>query len=308
LGLRTNSGLKLVALLAGVVALFAGIDRYQHRFVRSGQDLIRLLPGGDTTLFYAQADVLRRAGMLNLIAGSKTPQEPEYQAFVRATGFDYLKDVDAIAGSARTDGLFLAVRGRFDWERIRAYIREQRGSCAADTCELPGNTPRAWISTVRIQPDVLGLALGKDKSLNAAIHPGRAAMALSLLAEPVWIRLAPSLLKNPAALPVGFRIFAIAMESANSVTLAAAPAPPDGADAFEIKLLAQCPSAATADTIRQQLQIETKMLKLELTHEHAQPNPADLTGLLTSGTFQTNGSDVTGGWPVRKELLKALQQ
>jgi hypothetical protein len=50
------------------------------------------------------------------------------------------------------------------------------------------------------------------------------------------------------------------------------------------------------------------MLKLELAHEHAQPNPADLTGLLTSGRFETKGSDVTGGWPVRKELLKTLQQ
>jgi hypothetical protein len=74
-----------------------------------------------------------------------------------------------------------------------------------------------------------------------------------------------------------------------------------------IDLSAQCSSAVAADTVRKQLEIETKMLKLELAHEHAQPNPADLTGLLTSGTFDVSGREVRGEWPVKKELLNALQ-
>jgi len=245
--------------------------------------------------------------MLNVLAGSKTAQETDYQAFVRATHFDYLKDIDAVAGSTFNNDLFLAVKGRFDWGRIGNYVREQGGSCAADNCQLPGSGSGAWIATVRIQPDVLGIAFGNDKTLSHAIHPGQQAIAPPLPSEPVWIRLAPSLLKNPAALPVALRIFLISMQSANAVTIAAAAAPSASPDAFEIKLDAQCPSAATADTIRQQLQIDTKMLKLELAHEHQEPNPADLTGLLTSGNFATNGNVVTGVWPVSKALLKTLQ-
>jgi hypothetical protein len=50
------------------------------------------------------------------------------------------------------------------------------------------------------------------------------------------------------------------------------------------------------------------MLKLQLAQEHQQPNPADLTGLLTSGSFGAEGKQVSGEWRVSKDLLKTLQQ
>jgi len=77
--------------------------------------------------------------------------------------------------------------------------------------------------------------------------------------------------------------------------------------AFDIKLRARCPNEATAETARNQLDIETKMLKLEFAREHETPNAADLTGLLTAGTFQVVNKQVVGTWPVAKELLKTLQ-
>ena len=49
------------------------------------------------------------------------------------------------------------------------------------------------------------------------------------------------------------------------------------------------------------------MMTLELAREHEQPNAADLTGLLTAGSFQVVEKRVVGIWPVRKELLKTLQ-
>jgi hypothetical protein len=283
------------------------MDRFQHRFVRSGQDLIGLLPGGDATVFYAQVDKLRRAGMLTLLADSKAPQDAEYRSFVHATHFDYSKDVNAIAGSATAERVLLAVKGRFDWFRIRMYAQQQGGACTADNCQLRASKSGDWIGITRIQPDVIGIALGKGRSLSGAIHPGQQAIAQPLPPEPVWVELAPSLLKNAGTLPAALRIFAVSVQSADSVVISLAAAPAGSSDAFEIKLDAQCPSAATADAIRNQLEIETKMLKLELTREQERPNPADLTGLLTSGTFGTNGKEATGEWPVHKELLKALQ-
>jgi hypothetical protein len=284
------------------------VDRFQHRFVHSGQDLIHLLPGGDATIFYAQVDTLRRTGMLTLLAGTKAPQDADYRSFVHATHFEYSKDIDAIAGWATGDRILLAMQGRFDWFRMRRYVQQQGGICTADACQLRGSKSGYWIGLARIQPDVIGIALGKKEPLSNAIHPGQHAVADPLPQEPVWVKLAPGLLKNPATLPLAVRIFAISMQSADSVVIALAAAPAGSSDAFEIKLTAQCPSAATADTIRNQLEIETKMLKLELTHEHQQASPADLTGLLTAGRFDMNGKEVRGEWPVRKELLKTLQQ
>lgn len=281
---------------------------YRHRFVRSDEDLLRLLPGGDASVFYARTGMLRSAGLLTLLGNSKTSQDTDYQEFVRATHFDYIKDLDAIAGSVENDGLFLVIKGRFDWNRIWRYVYANNGSCANDTCRVRSSSPGTWVSMVRIQSDVLGIALGKSKLLSDAIHPGQQAVAAPLPAEPVWVKLAPNLLKDPAVLPVALRIFAISVQPANSVVIALGPPPKSSPDAFEIRLYAQCPLPTTADTVKSQLQIETKMLKLELSHEHEQPNPADLTGLLISGTFETNGKELMGEWPVRKELLRTLQQ
>ncbi len=305
--LQTKTGLRLLILLIGIAALFAGIDRYRYRFVRSDPDLLKLLPAGDATVFYARVDLLRRAGMLNLVTDAKSP-DADYQAFVRATRFDYRKDVDVIAGSITDQAAFVVVKGHFDWDRIEKYARNQGGYCRPDTCDLNGNSPGNWISLVRIQPNVMGIAVGKEKSLSRQIHVGQQAMTDSLPGEPVWVKVAPHLLRNPSSVPVGLRIFLISLQPANSVVIALGPAPASAVDAaFEIKLGAQCRSSSTADTVRKQLEIDTRMLKLELTHEHQQPNPADLTGLLTSGTFDTSGKEVRGYWPVRKELLKALQ-
>lgn len=306
--LRNKPWLVLALIAAGTLFALYAVDRFQHRFVHSGPDLIRLLPGGDATIFYAQLDVLRRAGMLTLLAGSKSAEDAEYRSFVRATQFDYSKDVDVIAGSVAGDRVLLAVKGRFDWFRIRTYVQQQGGSCSPETCALRGSASGDWIGLTRIQPDVLGVSLGRRPTLSSAIHPGQQAITPPLPTELIWVKVAPSVLKSPGSLPVALRIFAIAVQSADAVMIGLAAPPPGSADAFEIRLDAQCPLPTTADTIRNQLQIETKMLKLELAHEHQQANPADLTGLLTAGTFSTNGREARGVWPVRKELLKTLQQ
>lgn len=288
-----------------MLVLYA-IDRFQHRFVRSDEDLLVLLPDGDSTIFFARVDLLRRAGMLRLITdGGAT--DPEYQAFVGATRFDYARDVDALAGSVNERGTFLAARGRFNWPRIETYVRGQGGVCRAATCALQSRNSGTSISLVRVQPDVIGVALGNQKSLDVGIRPGQQAAPQPFPVQPVWMKLAPHLLKNPTSVPAALRIFLISLQPANSVMLALSGAPNDRGNAFQIELSARCSSAVAADTVRKQLEIQTKMLKLELAREHQQPNPADLTGLLTSGTFDTSGIEVRGIWPVRKELLRSLQ-
>jgi hypothetical protein len=102
------------------------------------------------------------------------------------------------------------------------------------------------------------------------------------------------------------QIFALSLQPAATVLLSAGQAEHSN-EAFTVQLEATFPNAPSADTTCKQLQIQTRMLKLELARENRQPDPADLTGLLTAGTFQVGNTHVFGTWPVRKELLKALE-
>ncbi|HEY7302573.1 MAG TPA: hypothetical protein VH601_00550 [Bryobacteraceae bacterium] len=306
--LRLPPWLFLLALAVGVAALLFSIDFYRHRIVRSNADLVRLLPPGDSTIFFANFAVLRRAGMLRLLAGAKPAEEKDYAEFVRQTGFDYTKDVDALAGAVGRNGLFFVARGRFDWDSLQRYVRNCGGSCSGDEfCSIQTSNPERWASLVAIQPGVIGLAVAGNGSSARSLRPSGRRNNQSDVSEPVWMHASRELLKNPVEMPLPLRIFAITLQSAESVVISLGAAEQSGQAAFEIRLDALCPNRVTADTIRNQLELQTKLLRLELTRERQKPSPADLTGLLTSGSFQVVDQRVVGRWPVRNELLRTLQ-
>ncbi len=291
-------------LVAGcTVALIFGIYRYRHRFVRSDADMVALLPRTGATVFFADIAAVRRAGVLKLFAGSKATEEPEYREFVRETHFDYARDIQAIAGSFEENQIYFTVRGRFDWGRLREYAMRHGGTCSGDFCNLPTSTPGRQVSFVPIQSDVMALAVGPSP------HPlayGRHSEAQPIPSDPVWVIVSRSLLAKPLSLPLPARILAISLQSAERVLLALnSDAARDGA--LILRLDAECRNAATAETIRTQLEMQTRTLGMELAREHQKPSPADLTGLLVAGTFQVEGTRVIGTWPVDKQLLNALE-
>jgi len=301
---RPRPWLTFAALAAVIAALLWAIDSYRYRFVRSGRDLFRFVPQGDATVFFVNVAILRRAGLLQTVAGANKMEDAEYRAFVHETDLDYRRDIDAIAGGAQGGQIFFIVRGRFDWGKLRAYAASRGGACTEAACEAPASEAGRWASFVEIQPDTMALALSTDRNAAKALLPPGHAVKEQLPDRPIWARISPSALKNPADLPVALRIFAISLEFANPVVLSLGPGDNNG---FKLELDAQCASAAMAATIRDQLVLDTKMLTLELTREHVQPNAADLTGLLTAGSFQAVDKRVVGTWPVRKQLLKALE-
>jgi hypothetical protein len=269
--------------------------------------MLVFLPGGDTTVFFANVAALRDLGILKLLTGSKPVSDPEYHDFVRETDFDYSKDLDVVAGKANGEQVFLVLRGGFDWGKLRRFAAAHGGSCKNRICEVPASRGGRWASFVSIQPDVMGLALSRDSSAVEMLRTDGRNRPPSIRPEPVWVNLPTSLLRNPVNLPQPMRIFAIALQSADSVTLSLARSAKNGSTAFSVQLDATCRNVGTADTARHQLEIQTKMLRLDLAREHQQPNPADLTGLLTAGRFQVVDKHVIGTWPVRKELLSALE-
>jgi hypothetical protein len=130
--------------------------------------------------------------------------------------------------------------------------------------------------------------------------------ASTLPAEPIWLQPAHSVFQNPATLPQPARRFAIALQSATAVVISATQAQaPD--DAFTLRLNAHFANGATADSSRAQFERDTRMLKAELAREHATPSSADLSGLLTSGVFQTVSDDLVAEWPVKRKLIDQLR-
>ena len=297
-----------IALLAILIAVILfGVDCYRHRFVRSDADMLALLPTQDATIFFVDVDALRCAGVLGLITGSKHTQEPDYQEFVRQTRFDYANSLQRIAGAADGNQVFLVIRGRFDWSKLRQYAIAHGGRCTKSICSALTSKSGDWMSLVLIQGDVIGVALSSNATAAEALRPAGRRLAEPPPLRAAWVKISPNLLKKPLSLPVPLRIFAISLESADAVLVSLGPAGDGSEAAFELRLDARCPSPATAETIRNQLEIQTKMLKLGLAREHQQPNPSDLTGLLTSGTFEAIQREVIGRWPLRKEFLKAMQ-
>jgi len=295
-------------LAVAVAVILFSLHSYRHRFVRDDRDILGLLPGGDVTTFFASVSALRSAGMLELLAGSKAAEETDYKQFVKETQFDYTKDLETVAGTADKEATYFVARGHFDWSKLRQYAMVHGGSCREDVCKMPTSTPERWTSFLPIQPDVLGVALSPNAAAAELLRPTRVVGPVAEPStEPVWVEIAPSLLKNPLSLPLAVRIFAVSLQSVGPVIFSLGRAAERSGAVFNVQLDAQCPSQATAEATRNQMEIQTKMLRLELARENAQPSFSDLTGLLTAGSFQVIGKRVVGTWPVRRELLNVLK-
>jgi hypothetical protein len=290
-----------------IAAAILGIYYYRHRFVQANGDLFALLPSGDQTRFFADVKSLRGAGMLKLLEGTKIQHDPDYENFVRETGFDYTNDLDVLAGAAQEHQLFFLLWGQFHWDRLRQYASAHGGTCAGDLCKVPSAKNGRWAGFLPIQPDVLALVIGADPNGINQLRPSGRKPNTPLPLQPVWVSLSESLLKNPVDLPPSLRVFAISLQSAHPVVLSLDAAAEGTGSAFKLQLDAACETETVAETVRSQWEIQTKMLKLELGRERQQPNPADLTGLLTAGSFQVANHHLIGVWPVRTELLQALQ-
>jgi hypothetical protein len=129
--------LVVVALCVAAVA----VARWWR--VSSAYDAARLvsaLPTERATVVYLDTGELRRTGMLELLAGSKTVEESDYRKFVDETGFDYRSDLDAVAASFAENRVYATWRGRFRWKQLTEYAESQGGECHYSVCTMPGST------------------------------------------------------------------------------------------------------------------------------------------------------------------------
>ena len=291
----------LIASLCG--AAVWGVVRFRYRSLRTTADWLERLPTRDAVVFYIDFDALRKDGVLEMLAGTKVAEEPEYKVFVMKTEFDYTRDLDAVLACFTPRAKYLVVKGRFDWGSLASYAREEGGTCRDALCRMSGSTPERKISFFPLRPNLMGLAVSPDDAAAFDLESTAARRrTLELPNAPVWISIPPALLKSGNDLPAGTRMFAHSMEDADDVSIAVAPS----GDHFEARLTVQCRSAQQAATLAAQLGAITAMLREMIAREHQAPNPRDLSGVLTAGTFNHLDTRVLGSWPLEKVFLQGL--
>jgi hypothetical protein len=265
----------------------------------SPAEMIAALPQTGATLAYIDVSAIRKAGLLP--AGSSKVQDADYRSFLDSTGFDYERDLDAVAASFTGSGTFFVVRGKFDWPRLRT-VAQGRGSCRGELCRSPGSVPGRWVSFWRVGSRLMALASSPSDSAALDITPRKIGADVPGPARPVWVSVAPSALATFSGLPTGTQSFTSALASAERVVFSLAPS----GNQLRLYLDVTSQSESGAGELQKRLQEATDLLNKMLEREHQRPNEGDMSGLLSAGKFRREGRQVFGEWPVARKLIESI--
>jgi hypothetical protein len=292
-----------IGLIAGIIAIAAaaisGVVWYRARALAPAALLARL-PTANALVLSVDFEQLRRAGILQLLDRSKTAEDPDYVSFVQKTNFNYRVDLDLAVAAFAPTGKFLLLTGRFDWKALRDYVASQGGRCENDLCRMQGSTPDRRISFFPLRSNLMALAVSPDDSAALRLNTPASSPVAQLPAGPIWLSIPSSMLRSGENLPDGTRQFARSVGQAETVTLSFTP---EGRRlAAHLDVL--CRNAVDAADVALQLQRVTGVLRGMIERENQKPNPADLSGVLTSGSFRPEGRRVFGYWPIERVFVE----
>ncbi|MFN3322521.1 MAG: hypothetical protein ACK5AZ_03405 [Bryobacteraceae bacterium] len=275
---------------------------WNTRPVHGAAELLPYLPPSESTILYADFKALRQSGVLDMLAGSKFGEEAEYKDFVHRTGFDFRTDLDGALVSLQDTGTYLVVSGRFRWSEIEKYAAGSGGACVEGLCRVAGSRPDRQISFYLIRPNLLAMAVSPNPYAATLIAPHKIPPGGDFPNEPIWASVPSPVLREKDALPAGTRAFASALSSAERVTFSLGA---DGAR-FQAMLQVTCRDREEAASLIAQLEGATSMLRKLIARENQTPNPRDLSGVLTAGTFRLDDRFVYGRWPLERAFLEAV--
>lgn len=302
--MRTRFQPWQLAILGVLVcaAAVGSVRWYRESHTYDAARLLSALPAERATLLYLDAGALRKDGILDLIAGSKAAEEPEYQAFVKQTGFDYRTDLDAVAASFAPGGVYFTVRGRFRWKQLSAYAESQGGSCRDSVCSMAGSAPDRNISFYPLQSNVLAMAVSAQPQAVTRIGSAQHNVTPVSASGAVWMSVPPPVFESWDAFPGGTGSFFSPLARAAKVTFAAGPK----GNGIEVRLEVTCGTPEMAADLVHKLSTTTDLLKKMLRREHPQPNPRDLSEVLVAGSFEQKQTQVIGTWPIERGFVEAL--
>ena len=294
---------QLIVLIAVVCGIsISGIIWY-HSTTLTPAALLKRLPSNDAVVMWVDFASLRRAGFLQLLAGAKSAEDPEYKSFVYATRFDYMNDLDtALVSFTRARGSYFLVSGRFDWKSLRAYVTREHGQCVNSLCRVVGSEPDRHISFLPLRSDLMAMAVSTDQWAVNDLAGARKGPDPAMPEGLVWVRFPGNLPKSAGNLPDGAAPFARIIENSPLVTVSFVP---DG-DRLAAKLEIVCRSPQEASDLAAQFSATTEMARSLFAREHQPPSPADFSGIVTSGSFRTEGSRLLGRWPIDRSFVQNL--
>jgi len=292
-------------IAAAALALLAGgaLWLWHSRRDLSAAGLMAHLPPAEAVVLHVDVAALRRAGLVDLIAGSRAAEESEYKTFVTQSGFNYREHLDTVLASFQRDQAYLLLGGSFDWKALEAYARSQGGACEDGFCRMPASAPNRYISFFALRARVMALSSGPNPWGAAAMRsPVKTRPPIRSVSQPVWLYVPGSAFKSADLVPAGTRLFAQALEGAESALVWV------GADGtkLEAQIEAACKTEEAAVILKAQLEKVTEVLRKLILRVGQQPNPRDLSGVLTQGAFRREGRSVIGRWPIERAFLESL--
>lgn len=262
--------------------------------------LLTRLPAHKAALGFASIGALRQSGLLQADAMAAA-REPEYEAFIRKSGFNWETDLDSILWSFTPDARFFFVTGRFDWDRLEAFVKEEGGDCRDGFCTVAGSLPERQISFFPWRSHIMALAVSPDRyaadRLRLEYRHGLAAPE-----APFWLHFSQGALQDAEPAAPGLKGFLRLLDRAEQATLYLAPS----GDAFSLELRARCGTQDQAAALHGDFQKLTEWLNTLLKIEKQEPGGAELASVLASGQFSSSGTTLEGRWPIRREFLASL--
>ncbi len=264
------------------------------------------MPTRQAAVLYIDFAALRRAGILKMMDASKVAEDPDYRRFAQKINLDWRTDLDSAMLEMTPSGAkYMLIGGRFDWKALRSYAVESHGECNGVGCRMEGSTQQRHISFQPMRDHLMALAVSTDDDWAVSQFLSKnAGPPLEVPDAPIWVKIPGAILRSTDDLPSGTRAFAHSVEQADSVTLMVGPQ----GSALEGRLDVACRSALDAAEMAGELTHVTGLLREMIEREHQKPNPGDLSGVLTSGTFRSEGMRVRGTWPIQMAFLENLLQ
>jgi hypothetical protein len=289
----------LILICVGLIVAIRYISIERTPAVR---ELAAWLPDGQGTLVYIDVGALRDSGILETLVGSRLTEATEYRRFVEDTGFDYKQDLDKLLVKFSGNERFFLVGGRFDWGKLIGYAEKTSGgTCKNGFCQVSGSTPNRNVSFYPVRTSLMAMASSQDAWAAAKIKRQHTQQPSAIPAEPVWISLPGSAVQG-LSLPDGTRVLSRALEPAEHVLLALGPSE----QRFVLTLDATCRTPEDAAVLKAQLEGLTATLQKMIARENQKPNPNDLSGVLTSGTFERRDRHVLGRWPIEIAFINTI--
>jgi len=291
-------------MLSACGLLVGGLEWLRRSRDFSDTALLERVPTEEGVTAYLNVKAMRQSGWLDAVAGSRTNEDAEYQAFVGATGFDYREDLTTVVAHLGLERNLFVLRGRFDWNQISGYLRGNGGKCLNSVCGMETKKGQ-FVSVMPLAPDILAVGTGlNDRVVYEAnnIHARGKALVPS---EPFWVELSRAFLQDPRHLPAGTRAFITTLAEAQRVVVALGQ-DAQGTTAIEARMQASFATEPEAAAQHLKLEETTAMLRKFFSRDRQQPNSGGLSGVLTAGRFARKQTVVTGVWPMDRAVFESL--